>query len=83
MDGKPAIYLGRIVSKNNFRTYVYGTKGEQKLVESWREYENHMETGLWFASLDDVESLNKASELVDEQITKKKPGRPKLKGVDS
>ncbi len=50
MEGKPAIYLGRIVSKKHFRAFVYGTNGEQKLVESWDEFEKAMESGIWFAS---------------------------------
>ncbi len=44
------MYLGRIVSKENFRAYIYSPDGSQKLVESWDEYEKHMETGLWLAS---------------------------------
>ena len=54
MDGVPANYLGRLVSKNNFRTYIYAPNGSQKLVESWDAYEQHMETGLWFATKEDA-----------------------------
>lgn len=54
MEGKPAIYLGRLVSKENFRAYIYAADGVQKLVESWEEFESHMQTGLWFSSLDDL-----------------------------
>jgi hypothetical protein len=50
MEGAPAKYLGRIVSKENFRVFIYAPDGSQKLVNSWAEYEKHMETGLWFAS---------------------------------
>lgn len=51
MEGIPAEYLGRIVSKENFRVFIYSSNGTTKLVNSWDEYERHMETGLWFASL--------------------------------
>ncbi len=58
MKGAPAIYLGKIVDKNKFRAYVYGAKGEKRLVESWAEFELAMESGIWFATLDDVIALN-------------------------
>jgi len=54
MEGIPANYLGRIVSKINFRAFIYASDGSQKLVNSWDEFENHMQTGLWFASKEDV-----------------------------
>ncbi len=50
MKGIPAVYLGRLVSKENFRAFVYAPGGSKKLVESWDEFEKHMETGLWFAT---------------------------------
>lgn len=49
MEGIPAIYLGRIVSKEHFRTFIYAADGAKKLVESWDEYERNMESGLWFS----------------------------------
>jgi hypothetical protein len=52
MKGTPAIYLGRIVDKEHFRTFVYGPNGKKKLVESWDEYEIVMESGLWFATVE-------------------------------
>lgn len=54
MKEAPAIYLGQIVSKNNFRVFIYAPDGSQKLVESWDSYEKHMETGLWFATREDA-----------------------------
>lgn len=53
MDGNPAIYLGRIVPKHNFRAYIYGSNGRKKLVESWDEFESCMQSGLWFATASD------------------------------
>jgi hypothetical protein len=50
MDGVTAVYLGRIVSKEHFRVYIYSTEGKRKLINSWKDFENHMQTGLWFAS---------------------------------
>lgn len=56
MKGTPAVYLGRIVDKKNFRTFIYGKNGEKKLVESWDEFETNIQTGIWFASKEDVDS---------------------------
>ena len=54
MKDATAIYLGQIVSKNNFRVFIYAPDGSQKLVESWDSFEKHMEKGLWFASKEDA-----------------------------
>lgn len=54
MKGLPAIYLGRIVEKEHFRTFIYNPNGEQKLVESWDDYEACMQSGLWFATVEDA-----------------------------
>jgi hypothetical protein len=55
MKDAPAIYLGQIVSKNNFRVFIYAPDGSQKLVESWDSYEKHMESGVWFATREDAQ----------------------------
>ncbi len=62
MKDVTAIYLGKIVSKKNFRAYIYAPDGSQKLVESWDSYEKHMETGLWFATKEDAELSKISSE---------------------
>jgi hypothetical protein len=64
MKDAPAIYLGQIVSKKNFRVFIYAPDGSQKLVESWDEYEKHMESGLWFATREhaDLSKVTPASE---------------------
>ena len=56
MKGVPAIYLGQIVDKKYFRTFVYSMDGSKKLVESWDEYERHMESSLWFSTQEDAKS---------------------------
>jgi hypothetical protein len=56
MDGIPAMYLGRIVPKEGFRTNIYAPNGSQKIVESWEEFESHMESGTWFASKEDAKA---------------------------
>ncbi len=62
MDGVPAHYKGRLVSKEHFRTFIYSADGSHRLVESWDEYEKHMETGIWFATRKDATPQGAAKE---------------------
>ncbi len=71
MDGVPASYKGRFVSKDSFRAFIYAPDGRQKLVESWKEFERHMETGLWFATRTECE--------VSKEIVPEKPKRGRSK----
>lgn len=74
MMGTPAVYLGNIVNKEHFRTFVYAMNGAKKLVESWDEYEKHMESGLWFSTQEDaikrvpVERKRREKKVVEEVI---------------
>lgn len=54
MDGVPANYLGRLVSKEHFRAFIYAPDGTKRLVESWAEFEANMQTGIWFATAADA-----------------------------
>lgn len=54
MDGTPAIYLGRIIEKENFRAFIYAPCGGVRLVESWDEFEATMQSGVWFATKEDA-----------------------------
>lgn len=42
-------YLDRWVDKNTFRAFVYDKDSEQKLANSYKEFEELLATGLWFA----------------------------------
>lgn len=44
-------YNGRWVDKEFFRVFVYNST-EQKLAESYKEYESLIATGIWFDSKD-------------------------------
>ena len=44
MIGEHVIYLGRTIPKDNFRPFIYSFNNEQKLVESWEEYEANIAT---------------------------------------
>jgi hypothetical protein len=68
MEGIPALYNGQVVSKANFRAYIYSPDGNQKLVNSWDEFETNMQTGLWFAK---KEEANQVKQDVKPERTKK------------
>lgn len=57
MSDEFVLYDGRMVSKENFRVFVYGLEGAQKVVNSWLEYEAAMASGLWFPSKDEVAAM--------------------------
>jgi hypothetical protein len=78
MEGIPALYLGRLVSKDNFRTFIYAPSGAKKLVESWEEYERHMGTGLWFASREG----SKINGLKEHEVKEPKKRQKKVKSTD-
>jgi hypothetical protein len=48
------LYLNRWVDKKSFRAFVYNEKGEQKLANSYAEFETLTNSGVWFASKPDV-----------------------------
>lgn len=49
MIGESVKYLGRMVPKDGFRVFVYAVDGAKKLMNSYEEFERHLETGLWFS----------------------------------
>lgn len=75
MEGTPAIYLGRIVEKKNFRAFIYDANGQRRLVESWDEFEANMQSGIWFASKEDA----KKSVIVDNELEDQETIVPKAK----
>lgn len=76
-------YLGRIVDKEHFRAFIYGTQGEQKLVESWDAFEAAMQSGIWFASVEDAKEsmapVEEVQESLGDVIPKPRKPRPKPK----
>lgn len=41
------LYCGRMVPKDGFRAFVYSKNGEQKLVNSYAEFEQSVSSGIW------------------------------------
>lgn len=77
MEGESVIYLGRAVSKNGFRVFVYSLT-EQKLVESWDEYIDHISSGVWFATMEDAQKAKApepASVVEEDVIDAPKPSK--------
>ncbi len=62
MSGFLVNYLGNMVPRDGFRAYVYSVSGDKKLVNSWSEFQSHMQTGIWFAQKQDLR------EVVEEEI---------------
>lgn len=52
-ENKQVLYLGRWVDSENFRAFVYNVEGK-KLAQSYKEYEDLIASGIWFATKDDV-----------------------------
>lgn len=47
-------YQGRWVNRDHFRVFVYNAT-TQKLANSYKEYSDLIESGLWFSSKDEIE----------------------------
>ncbi len=74
-------YNGQNINKSHFRVYVYNAKKESKLVNSWDEYELHMQTGLWFAEIPEV-TATAVKETVTAVLPKKKKASKDLKNEE-
>ncbi len=48
-----ALYNGRWVLKHNFRAFVYSADNK-KLANSYKEYEDLINSGLWFSNQEDA-----------------------------
>lgn len=48
------LYQGRMVPKHSFRAFVYNTQGEQRLAQNWTDYQQLMDSCVWFSTLDDA-----------------------------
>ena len=57
-------YLGKWVNKENFRAFVYNLKGEQKLADSYKEFESLTNSGIWFSSKPDASPKRKHKDVI-------------------
>lgn len=50
-------YLDRWVNKNTFRAWVYNKDGQEKLADSYNEFQELTSSGIWFAKRIQEESV--------------------------
>lgn len=72
LDEKPAIYLGKVVSKSHFRVFVYSQSHNEKLVESWVDYEKAINSGEWFETKDEAIRTLRKNKSKDKQLDENK-----------
>ena len=53
---KQVMYLGRWIDREHFRAFVYKA-GEQKLAESYSEFESLIGSGTWFDSIESIPKI--------------------------
>jgi hypothetical protein len=65
-------YLGRTICCDDFRAWIYGKNDTTKLVNSWDEFQEHINSGKWYASKEDLEreSAPKPTEPVEVIVVK-------------
>jgi hypothetical protein len=85
MDDSEGMYLGRMVPKEGFRVFIYGKDDKKKVVNSWDEFVNHMATGEWFSSPEELQATLELEEfdkpnvvhmdVEDKQLNRKKASK--------
>ena len=65
-------YLGRWVDKDQFRAYLYNDKDEQKLANSYQEFETLTTSGLWFDKKPEKQDKPEKCDIPDSKERKPK-----------
>ena len=77
---KQVFYLGRWVTRDHFRTFVYNSTG-QRLAKSYSEFSELISSGVWFAEVKDIPSeipsSNDETLEQDEKVVDIQPKRGK------
>ena len=63
-------YLGRWVNKEHFRAFVYNEQHEQKLADSYKEFESLIASGLWYAEKPSKEAKEVRKEILPKRKLK-------------
>lgn len=63
-------YNGRMVAKDGFRVFVYKENDQQKLANSWEEYERDLSLG-WFATKEETEVKVEEKEIPKERTKRR------------
>ena len=48
-------YQGRQVPRKGFRVFVYGKNDTKKLVNSFDEFESHIQSGNWYERIEELQ----------------------------
>lgn len=72
MQEEMVIYNGKPFPKKGFRAFIYAKDGSQKLANSWIEFEEALQSGLWFSKKENVNAV-----ITDAYIEEKKAESPK------
>ena len=74
MIGISVFYDGRQVPRENFRTFIYDSENKKKLVNSWDEYLEEIQSGIWFSSERNLvsEESDEKTEIPHKQKRKKR-----------
>jgi hypothetical protein len=69
------VYQGRWINKSPFRSFVY-SKDSAKVAESWDEYQRLLDSGVWFATLEEAKApqVIKRTRKVVEPVILAEPG---------
>ncbi len=71
---KQVLYLGRWVSREHFRAFVYNSSGE-KMANSYQEFSDLISSGVWFAEKQDIPKKDEENEATNVVAIKPKRGR--------
>lgn len=72
MQDEMVIYNGKAFPKKGFRVFVYGKDGSQKLVNSWEQFEEAIQSGAWFSRKENINAI-----ITDAYIEEKSPKKRK------
>lgn len=61
---KQVFYDNRWVDRDTFRAFVY-REGEQKLANSYQEFESLIASGLWFETKEQIKDVSKKRKIKD------------------
>lgn len=64
------LYLGRWVSREHFKAFVYNSTGE-KLANDYDEFSEMISSGTWFAEKSDISSQPKESNVLPNKNKKR------------
>lgn len=74
---KQVLYLGRWVSREHFRAFVYNSTGN-KLAKSYHEFSEMISSGIWFAEpKDNYDEAKIEAESIESNVVDIKPKRGK------